>query len=65
MDCFTKESTLIDSCALKKIMKILNASIFSFIILNLANKGILHFHVTTATDVYMKEVIDSCLRRAL
>ena len=43
----------------------LNASIFSFIILNLVKKAILHFHVTTATDMCMKEIIDSWLRRAL
>ena len=42
-----------------------NALIFSFAILNLVKKGVLVFHVTTATDIYMKEVIDSCLRRAL
>ena len=39
-------------------MKMLNASIFSFIISNLVMKGILHFHVTTATDICIKEVID-------
>ena len=43
----------------------LNPLIFSFIILNLVKKGVLDFHVTTATDICMKEVIDSCLRRAL
>ena len=44
----------------------LNASIFSFIFLNLVKKGILDFHVTTtATDICIKEVIDSCFRRAL
>ena len=48
---------------LQKIMKMLNASIFSFIILKLVKKGILDFHVTAATDMCMKEVIDSCLRR--
>ena len=50
---------------LQKIMKMLNASIFSFIILKLVKKGILDFHVTAATDMCMKEVIDSCLRRVL
>ena len=44
-------------------MKMLNASIFSFIILKLVKKGILDFHITTATDICMKEVIDSCLCR--
>ena len=48
-----------------KIMKMLNASIFSFIILILVKKSILDFHVTTATDIGMKEVIDSCLLGAL
>ena len=43
----------------------LNASIFSLIILNLVKKGILDFHVTTTTDICMKEVIHSCLRRTL
>ena len=38
----------------------------SVIILNLVKKGILDFHVTTATvDLCMKEVNDSLLRRAL
>ena len=46
-------------------MKMLNALIFSFIILNLVKKGVLDFHVTTATDICMKEVIDSCLCGAL
>ena len=42
----------------KNIMKILHASIFSFIILNLLLKrGILDFNVTKATDICMKEVI--------
>ena len=50
---------------LQEIMKMLNASIFSFIILKLVKKGILDFHVTAATDMCMKEVIDSCLRRVL
>ena len=43
----------------------LNASIFSRIILNLVKNGILHVHVTTATDLSMEEVTGSCLRRAL
>ena len=42
----------------------LNVSIFSFITLNLAKKAILHLHVTTATEICMKKVIGSCLRRA-
>ena len=46
-------------------MKVLNASIFSFIILNLVKKSILDFYVTTATAICLKEVIYSCLRRAL
>ena len=41
----------------------LNTSIFSFIILKLVKKGIFDFHITTATDICMKEVIDSCLCR--
>ena len=44
----------------------LNAPIFGFIFLNLVKKGILDFHVTTtATDICIKEVIDSCFRRSL
>ena len=43
----------------------LNNSIFSFIILNLVKKGILDFHVTTAADKCMEEVIESCPRRVL
>ena len=38
---------------------------FSVLILKLVKKGILDFHVTAATDMCMKEVIDSCLRRVL
>ena len=38
-------------------MKILNALIFSFIILNLVKKGVLDFHITTVTDICMKEVV--------
>ena len=34
-------------------------------ILNLVKKGVLVFHVTTAADIYMTEVIDSCLGGAL
>ena len=62
-----RKNLFLDSLAehFKKITKMLNASIFSFIILNLVKKGILDFHVTTATDICMKEVIHSCLRRAL
>ena len=30
-------------------------------IFNLTKKGILDFHVTTATDIFIKEVIDSSL----
>ena len=43
-----QKNRLIDSLVkhFKKIMKILNALIFSFIILNLIKKGILDFHVT-------------------
>ena len=33
--------------------------------LNLVKKGVLDFHVTTATDICMKEVIHSCLHGAL
>ena len=43
----------------------LNASIFSFIILKLVRKGILDFHITTATDMCMNDIIDSCHRRTL
>ena len=66
-DCSTKEfiHKFFRQNTLKKITKMLNASIFSFIILNLVKKGILDFHVTTATDICMKDVIHSCLRRAL
>ena len=42
-----------------------NASIFCFIILNLGKKGILDFHVTTAAEICMKEVIESCPRQSL
>ena len=51
--------------SLKKIVNMLKASIFSFIILNLSQKDILDFHVTAATtDVCMKQEIDSSLCRA-
>ena len=50
----------------KKVKKTLNASIFSFIILNLVKKGILGFlSCSTVTDNCMKELIDSSLHRAL
>ena len=55
--------SLVEYC--KKIMKMLNASIFSFTILTLVKKGILDFYVTTVADVCMKEVIESCPHRAL
>ena len=51
-DCSTKE--LIHRFfgrVLLKIMKMMNASIFSFIILTLVKKGILDFHVSTDADV--------------
>ena len=39
---------------------------FQFYNLKFSQKGLLDFHVTTATvDLCMKEVIDSLLRRAL
>ena len=40
----------------KKIMKMLNVSIFSFMILNLV-KVFWTLHVTTAADICMKKVI--------
>ena len=50
----------------KKIIKMLNVSIYSFqIFLKLVKKAILHLHVTTATEICMKKIIGSCLRRAL
>ena len=51
-----RKNLFIDSLVehFKKIIKMLNASIFSFIILNLVKKDILDFHVTTATDTCMK-----------
>ena len=59
-----RKNLFIDSLV-EKIMKMLNASIFNFIILNLVKKGILDFHVTTATYICLKEVIRSSPRRAL
>lgn len=46
-------------------MKMLNASIYIFIILNFAKKGILDIHLITAPDICMKNVIHSFLRRTL
>ena len=44
----------------QKILNMLHASSFSFIILNLVKKVFLDFYVTTATlDLCMKEAIDS------
>ena len=60
-DCCTKESV---HKFFGRVMKMLNVSIFSFITLNLVKKAILHLHVTTATEICMKKVIGSCLRRA-
>ena len=64
-----RKNLFIDSLAeyFKNIMKMLNVSISSFIILNLVSKGIFDFHVTTATDIYMymEEVLRSCFRKAL
>ena len=62
-----RKNLFIDSLVehLKKIVKMLNASIFCFIILNLVKKGILDFCVITATGICMKKVIHSYLRRAL
>ena len=67
MLCEKRKNQFIDSLVehFKKIMKMLNASIFSVIILNLIKKGILDFHVTTAADICMEEVTESCPRRAL
>ena len=45
----------------KKVMKMLDASIFSFIILNLVKKGILEVHIPTTTNKCIKEVFDSSL----
>ena len=51
-----RKNLFIDSLVehFKKIMKMLNASIFSFMILNLVKKNIFDFHVTIATDIRMK-----------
>ena len=51
-----RKNLFIDSLVehFKKIMKMLNASIFSFTILNLVKKNIFDFHVTIATDICMK-----------
>ena len=50
--------------AVIKIMNMLHD--FQFHNLKFSQKGLLDFHVTTATvDLCMKEVIDSLLRRAL
>ena len=54
-----RKNLFIDSLVEK--MKMLNASISNFIILNLAKKGILDFHVTTVTDICLKEVIHRAL----
>ena len=43
----------------------LNALIFTFIILDLVKKGVSDFHIITATGIYIKEVIYSCLGGAL
>ena len=50
---------------LKKNHENAKSSICNFVILNLVKKDILFFHVTTATDICMKEVTDRCLCRAL
>ena len=66
VDCSKKE--LIQRLfrrALKKNIKMPNASIFSFIILNLVQKAILDIYVTPAADIYIQEVIESCLCRVL
>ena len=44
---------------------ILNASIFSFLMLNLVQKYILDFHFTIATNIFMKEIVDSSMLRSL
>ena len=52
--------------ALKKNHEHVTCIDFQFHNLKLSQKGILDFHVNTATvDLCMKEVIDSLLRRAL
>ena len=62
-DCSAKESIyrFFDGA----LMKLLNASIFRFIILNSAKKGILDFRVTAAADTCMKDVVESCPRNTL
>ena len=67
MHCKKRNNQFIDSLVehFKKIMKMLNASIFSVITLNLIKKGILDFHVISVAGICMKEVIESCPRRAL
>ena len=62
-----RKNLFIDSLVeyFKNVMAMLNASIVNFIILNLVKKDAFHFHVTTATDISMKEVINSCLCIAL
>ena len=67
MHCKKRNNRFIDSLVehFKEIMKMLNASIFSVVTLNLIKKGILDFHVTTVTGICTKEVIESCPRRAL
>ena len=57
-----RKNRFIDSLVehfIKKIMKTLNASIINFIILKSVKKVVLEFHVTTATDICLKEVTDS------
>ena len=52
--------------AVKKNHEYATCSHFQFHNLKFSQKGILEFHVTTATaDLCMKEVIDSLLHRAL
>ena len=48
-------------------MEALKTSIFSFIMVNLANKGILHFLITNglSTDFSTKEFIHRFIGRAL
>ena len=51
----------------RKIMEVLKTSIFSFIMLNLVNKGILHFLITNglSTDCSTKESIHRLFHKAL
>ena len=42
-----------------------NVPIFNFIILNFVKKGILDPSCYSASDIYVKEEIESCLRRAV